>query len=306
LPGMVTSDARGVLIGKTLQGTGDSNLQERVYEKVETLWPYGGFTVRAVEKKLGEGRLTLTGKSLLLERNDGLAMGFGFPNLQLIRLKDVHTVELAYSLQGELRSLLFRVLCTFPDGTTRDELPSRDEPSRMSLLRAITGGVVARFLADHSDARTEGLSKMADEKFEARIKDLRANVALFPDKKQFEDNVWWDEDLRRRSLEAAESEPAIWDDPYRDRLFYTGTNPTMTVDNAFEKLDLLQEDWVSGRLDPRQRARCVAVDYLIEIRQNELGYLGVNGEPTSIWNDVAEKLVQSEKRVGVDILEVMG
>src|SRR5580704_2983436 len=98
-------------------------MQERVRE-VETLWPYGGFTVGAFENKLGEGRLTLTGKSLLLERNDGLAMGFGFPNLQLIRLKDVHTVELAYSLQGELRSFLFRILCTFPDGTTRDELPS--------------------------------------------------------------------------------------------------------------------------------------------------------------------------------------
>jgi hypothetical protein len=122
---------------------------------------------------------------------------------------------------------------------------------------------------------------MADEKFEARIKDLRANVALFPDKKQFEDNVWWDEDLRRRSLEAAESEPAIWDDPYRDRIFYTGTNPRMTVDNAFEKLDILQEDWVNGRLDPRQRARVAAMDYLIEGRQNELGYPGVRGEPRS-------------------------
>jgi hypothetical protein len=279
-------------------------MQERAYEKVETLWPYTGFSVKALENKLGEGRLTLTGKSLLFERNDGLAIGFGFPNLRLIRLKDVHTFELAYSLQDELRTILFRVLCTFPDGTARDDLPSRDEPYRMSLFRAITGGVVARFLADHSDARTEGLSKMADEKFEARIKDLRANVALFPDKKQFEDNVWWDEDLRSRSLEAAESEPAIWDDPYRDRIFYTGTNPRMTVDNAFEKLDLLQEDWVNGRLDPHQGGRCVAMDYSIEKRQNELGYLGVNGEPTSIWNDVAERLVQNEKRVGVDILKI--
>ncbi|MDA4131657.1 MAG: hypothetical protein OK454_00830 [Thaumarchaeota archaeon] len=272
---------------------------------METLWPYAGFTVKAVENKLGEGRLTLTGKSLLFERNDGLAIGFGFPNLRMIRLNDVHTVELAYSLQGELRSVLFRVLCTFPDGTARDELPSRDEPSRMSLLRAITGGVVARFLADHSDARTEGLSKMADEKFEARIKDLRANVALFPDKKQFEDNVWWDEALRKRSLEAGESEPVIWDDPYRDRIFYTGTNPTMTVDNAFEKLDLLQDDWVNGRLDPRQRARSVALGYLMERRQNELGYLGVNGEPTTVWNDAAQRLVQYEKRAGVDILQFL-
>jgi hypothetical protein len=280
-------------------------MQERAYEKVETLWPYTGFTVKALENKLGEGRLTLTGKSLLFERNDGLAIGFGFPNLRLIRLKDLHTVELAYSLQGELRSVLFRVLCTFPDGTTRDDLPSRDEPYRMSLLRAITGGVVARFLADHSDARTEGLNKMEDEKFEARIKDLRANVALFPDKKQFEDNVWWDEDLRRRSLEASESEPVIWDDPYRDRIFYTGTNPRMTVDNAFEKLDLLQEDWVNGRLDASQRVRSAAMDYRIVKRMNELGYLGVHGEPSSVWSNAADRLVQNEGRVGTEVLKFL-
>jgi len=272
---------------------------------METLWPYGGFVVGAFEKKLGQGRLTLTGRSLLFERNDGLAIGFGFPNLRLIRLKDVHTVELAYSLQGELRSTLFRVLCTFPDGTARDDLPSRDEPYRMSLLRAITGGVVARFLADNSNAKREGLSKMEEEKFDARIKDLRANVALFPDKKQFEDNVWWDEDLRRRSLEAAESEPAIWDDPYRDRIFYTGTNPRMTVDNAFEKLDLLQEDWVNGRMNSLQRAKCVAMDYAIKMRMSEMGYVDDQGGSVESWKVSAQKLAQFEKaRLGVDILHI--
>ncbi len=279
-------------------------MEERAYE-VETLWPYNGFTVRAFERKLGEGKLTLTEQSLLFETKDGSPIGFDFPNLRLIRLVDVHTVELAYSIQGELRSISLKILCTFPDGTERDELPSKDEPYRMSLLRAIAGGVVARFLADHCNARTEGLSKMTDEKFDARIKDLRMNVALFPDKKQFEDNVWWDEELRKRSLVAAESEPAIWDDAYRDRLFYTGTNPKMTVDNAFEKLDLLQEDWVNGRLDPRQRARSAAVDYTIVKRQNELGYLGVHGEPSSIWNNAAERLVQNERRVGVEVLKFL-
>ena len=34
---------------------------------METLWPYGGFTVRASERKLGEGRLTLTEQSFLFE-----------------------------------------------------------------------------------------------------------------------------------------------------------------------------------------------------------------------------------------------
>lgn len=279
-------------------------MQEPAYEKVETLWPYGGFTVRALERKLGEGKLTLTGQSLLFESKDGSSIGFDFPNLRLIRLVDVHTVELAYSIQGELRSVSLRVLCTFPDGTERDDLPSKDEPYRMSLLRAITGGVVARFLADHSNARTEGLNRMPDNKFETRIKDLHANVALFPDKKQFEDNVWWDEGLRKRSLKAAESEPAIWDDPHRDRLYYTGTNPRMTVDNAFEKLDLMQEDWVNGRMSSLQRARCVAIDYAIMMKMSEMGYVDDQGGAES-WRASAEKLVRFESnRLGVDILRI--
>jgi len=278
-------------------------MQDGVLGAMETLWPYGGFSVRAFERKLGEGKLTLTGQSLLFESKDGSSTGFDFSNLRLVRLVDVHTIEVAYSIQGELRSMSLKVLCTFPDGIERNELPSREEPYRASLLRATTGGVAARFLADHSRARTEGVSKMTDEKFGTRIQDLRLNVSLFPDKKQFEDNVWWDEDLKKRSLEASESEPVIWDDPFRDRLFYTGTNPRMTVDNAFEKLDILQEDWVNGRLDPRQRARAAATDYLIERRQNELGYPGVRGEPPSVWRDAAERLIRNEGRVGVNLHE---
>ena len=277
-------------------------MQRGTREKAETLWPYGGFNVRAFERKLGEGKLTLTRQSLLFEPKGGSAVGFDFPNLRLIRVVDVHTIELAYSIQGELRSISLRVLCTFPDGTERDELPSRDEPYRMSLLRAITGGVAGRFLADHSNAKTEGLSKMAQERFDARIKDIQANVAFFPDKKQFEDNVWWDEGLRKRSLEAAESEPAIWDDPYRDRLFYTGTNPRMTVDNAFEKLDLLLEDWANGRLSPHQRARVVACDYKIEMRNSEMGYSDGQGGKPEAWKASAERLLQFEKRLGIDLL----
>jgi hypothetical protein len=276
-------------------------LQERVNEKVETPWPYGGFSVRASERKLGEGKLTLTEQSLLFEPKDGSSIGFDFPNLRLIRLTDTHAVELAYSIQGELKTLSLKVLVTFPDGTERDDLPTREEPYRASLLRALTGGVVARFLADHSSAKTEGVTKITNEEFESRIRDLQANIALFPDKKQFDDNVWWDEELRKRSLASSESEPAIWNDPSRNKLFYTGTNPQMTVDNAFEKLDILQEDWVNGRLDPKQRAQTAAMDYKIQRRQNELGYSGVGGEPTSVWRDAADRLIQNEKRVGVDI-----
>jgi hypothetical protein len=280
-------------------------MQGKVHEKVETLWPYGGFTVRAFERKLGEGKLTLTRQSLLFEAKNGDTLGFDFPTLRLIRLKEVHTVEVAYSIQGELRNASFRIVCTFIDGMERDELPSREDPYRMSLLRAITGGVVARFLADHSNARVEDLTRMSEQKFEERIKDLEGNISLFPDKRQFEDDAWSDEGLRKGSLEAAQLEPLIWDDPDRIRLYYTGTDPTMTVDNAFEKLDLLQEDWVNGRLSPDQRAKSVVIDYRTDMRQFELGYLGARGEPSKIWKDNAERLLQFEKCIGVDVLKYL-
>lgn len=268
---------------------------------METLWPYKGFLVRARERKLGDGKLTLTDQSLLFEASEGTTMGFDLPALRLIRLTDAHTVELAYSIQGELRSASFKVVCTFADGAEREELPPREDAYRMSLLRAITGGVLARFLVDHSSARVEGLAVMTDEKFEARVKDLERNISLFPDKKQYDEDVWWDEDLHKRSLEAAQSEPQIWDDPFRDRLLYTGAGPSMNVDNAFEKLDLLQEDWANGRLSPLQRARSVAMDYKVELHCAEMGYTDDQGGSPDTWKASAEKLVQFEKRLGLDI-----
>jgi hypothetical protein len=280
-------------------------MQEGAFEEMETLWPYGGFKVRTFERKLGGGMLTLTMQSFLFEAKNTEMIGFDFPALRLIRLVDSGSLEVVYSIQGELRNAAFRVVYTFPDGTERDELPGEEDPYRMSLLRAITGGVVARFLADHSNARVEGLTKIPDEKFAERIKDLERNLTLFPDKKQYDDNVWWDDELKKRSLQAAESEPRIWDDPLRSRLFYTGTNPTMTVDNAFEKLDILQDDWVNGRLSPPQRAKSVAMDYRLGLRMSEMGYTDDQGGSPESWKASADKLLRFERtRFGVDILNL--
>jgi len=165
----------------------------------------------------------------------------------------------------------------------------------------LTGGVVARFLSDHASGTAEGLAKMTDEKFNTRMRDLETNFRLFPDKRQYEEDVWWDEALRKRSLEVAESEPQIWDDPFRDKLFYTGTNPSMTVDNAFEKLDILREDWVNGKISPLQRALCVAREYELDQLMSGMGYTDEQGGSSEAWRATAEKLLQFEKRVGVDV-----
>ena len=77
-------------------------MQETTDGRVKTLWPYDGFAVRAIEKRLGEGRLTLTQQSLVFEAKNASSIGFDLPGLRLIRLQDVHTVELAYSVHGEV------------------------------------------------------------------------------------------------------------------------------------------------------------------------------------------------------------
>jgi hypothetical protein len=97
-------------------------------------------------------------------------------------------------------------------------------------------------------------------------------------------------------------ESQVWDDPYKDRLFYTGTNPSMTVDNAFEKLDLLREDWVNGRINPLQRAKCVAMEYKIDRRMSEMGYTDNRGGSSEAWTKTAENLLQFEKRLGIDVM----
>ena len=114
--------------------------------------------------------------------------------------------------------------------------------------------------------------------------------------------VFWDETLRKRSLEEAEVERHIWEDPERLRLFYTGTNPSMTVDNAIEKFELLQDDWINGRLSPDQRARAVACDYKIKLRHAEKGYTDSHDGTTEAWKASAERLLEFERRLGVEIL----
>jgi hypothetical protein len=280
-------------------------MQEGTHEGMETLWPYQGFGVTAFERRAGEGKLTLTKEAFLFEGKDGDMIGFDLQTLRLVRLKDVHNFEVTYSIQGELRNGSYRVVCTFPDGTERDELPSEEDPYRMSLFRAITGGVVARFLADHSKGRVEGMTRITDEKFGARVEDLERNMNLFPDKKQYEDDVWWNEELKSRTLEAAESESKVWDDHDRGRLYSTGANPRTTVDNAFEKLDILQEDWVNGRLSPFQRAQCAAADYRLGIKMSQMGYTDRRGGSPESWKASAERLAQFERtHSGVDVLSL--
>ena len=109
--------------------------------------------------------------------------------------------------------------------------------------------------------------------------------------------------LRKQSLEEAELETSVWDDPDRARLFHTGTNPSMTLDNAFEKLDLLQEDWAYGRLSPVQRAKSVAMDYKIKIGHAGMGYADERGGSPQRWQASAERLVGFEKKLKVDILQ---
>ena len=83
-------------------------MQEGAFEEMETLWPYGGFTVRASERRLGEGRLTLTEQSFLFEAKSAEMIGFDFPALRLIRLGDPNSVEVVLLHSGRTSKCLIQ------------------------------------------------------------------------------------------------------------------------------------------------------------------------------------------------------
>jgi hypothetical protein len=171
----------------------------------------------------------------------------------------------------------------------------------MSLFRAITGGVVARFLADHTNGKVEGLTRMTDEKLESRMEDLRKNLDLFPDKEQFASDKWSNDVLRKQTLEAAKSEAQIWG--FQENLLFDNQRtPCTTVDMSFAKVDVLLEDWVNGRISPLQRVRSVAMLYKIDMRMYEEGYPDGEGGPPDAWKNTAEKLGQFEMVIGLDLL----
>ena len=140
---------------------------------------------------------------------------------------------------------------------------------------------------------------MSDEKFEARYKDLQRNIELFPSKHELDAGVFLDEALRKRSLEEAEMEPSIWEDPERMRLFYTGTNPGMTVDNAFEKLDMLAGrlgEWKDQPSPASESGRIGLPSGLATIRIWAIR-ASMESSP-QVWKDGAERLVKFESQLG--------
>ena len=58
-----------------------------------------GLWRQSFERRAGEGKVTLTKEAFLFEGKDGDVIGFDLQTLRLVRLKDVHTVEVTYSIR---------------------------------------------------------------------------------------------------------------------------------------------------------------------------------------------------------------
>jgi hypothetical protein len=293
-----------------LSRTGVGSENEQMPQNVEKLWPEPGFTVRAFERRLGEGTLTVTDQSLFFEAKGGDTLGFDLTNLRIVKLRDIHDFDVAYSISGELKSASLKVVMTsFPSGAEMESFPpwddmSRKIPERKILFRMVTGGVAARFLADHSNARLEGLTRMSTDKFDARIEDMKRNLRWFPTKEDLDKDYWSDEQMKELDV-VDELQSEAWNDPAR---VFSPHLPTLKgcphgpTERFLDKLESFMEDWASGKLGPAQRAVADALLYIFYKIGSERAYLIDDNGSSDDWKKFAQELLTLERELGIDLV----
>jgi hypothetical protein len=86
-------------------------------------FPGNTFKVTANEVTLGPGTLTILENSLLFEGKDRRYLGFDFNTVRLIRVRNINSFDIAYSLQGSVQKTSF---ATIPRYIRKNEVIDKD------------------------------------------------------------------------------------------------------------------------------------------------------------------------------------
>ena len=254
-------------------------MHEQWQKDKERLWPKAPLKPRTFEQKLGEGYLTVTDNSLIFENKQGETMGFDLPNLRLVRLLDRDDFEVLYSTQGEMKKASFRVVET--SANSGRELTSEYQRGR-ALAIIVSGGVIARFLSDHSDAQTEGIRKWTDQEFDPKLRRIQELIDQFPSHKELMNEELADDSLTNFSV----------------RMMYHDASDELDSTALVE----LDQACVNGWLSPEQRLKAVAIDTKRWTRMYELGQVPhIDDDPTGspeFYRRLAEDNIKAESILG--------
>jgi hypothetical protein len=244
-------------------------------------FPGSTFKVTANERTLGPGTITILENSFLFEADDHRHVGFDFNTLRLVRLKDINSFDVAYSLQGSVQRISFS---TTPRYIKRNEGIEKDvttNPMDWEVafwkLHTITGAVVARVLVDRTGVKSEGMIPLKNDEFGEEIRRAREAISKLPSQEE-----------RATTLTIR---------PEVERL-------EQTLSDALLKLT---DAWLMGNLSPEQRVRVASLHYFDLVRRHELGWSltdeksGREEMSNQDYKDTAEDWFKEELQWGSDI-----
>lgn len=247
-------------------------------------FPGSTFKVNANEFSLGPGIVTVLEGGFLFEAKDQRHIGFDFNLMRLVRVTDINSFDVAYSLQGSIQRATF---VTTPRYVRKNEGIEKDvttNPLDWTLsfwkLHTITGAVAARVLIDRAGAQSEGLSLLTDSEFELEFRRAYDDITKLPSMDEIE----------------------------------TGKITVQEVNNLERQLSSiflrLSDSWLLGKLSSIQRTRTAALHYLDYSKRYELGWY--NAVPSEFSSEMsrqdykenAENWLTEEKIWGSNLQEI--
>jgi hypothetical protein len=250
------------------------------------IMPFPGdtFKVNASELTLGPGTITVLENGLLFEASNHGDLGFDFNTIRLVKVTDINSFDVAYSIRGSIRKASF---VTIPKYIRKNEGIEKDvstDPLGWTMtfwkLHTITGAVVARALADRSGAKGEGFTPISDEELESQSELARELVETLPSQE-----------------EIASGNAASGEEP--DDLEQQLTDIFLRLTDA----------WLLGNLSQRQRESVAAMNYRDQLKRYEQGWSHATATKfcsrmTNLdYKENAEDWLSEESRWGSNLLE---
>jgi hypothetical protein len=215
-------------------------------------FPGSTFKVTANEVTFGPGILSILDNSVLFEARDRRYFGFDFNKVRLVRVRNINSLDIAYSTQGSIQRASFAVAPKYIRKNEGIEKDVTTNPFEWELtfwkLHAITGAVVARVVADRSKVQIEGVTPTSDEEFERDFKNTSALIQKLPSKDEIVGGV-------NKKAEFRELDQQL--------------NEAMLK---------LTDAWLMGNLSPSQRVKVAALCYLSNAKKHERGWFSTESE----------------------------
>jgi hypothetical protein len=248
-------------------------------------FPGSTFKLTANEFTLGPGTITVLEDGFLFEAKNHGHVGFDFDNARLVRVANINSFDIAYSLQGSISKASFS---TSPKYIRKNEGIEKDiatDPLHWAMafwkLHTITGAIVARAVVDRSGSQSEGLSPITHAEFESEFRRISDIIRRLPSQKEIENRKVADQELN-------------------------GLERQLT-----DILLRLTDGWLMGNLSQQQREKLAALNYLDHLKRYELGWYhsvasDLYSEMTNQdYKENAEDWLTEEMKWGSNLREIL-